>query len=178
MRLFPGFKSTWNLFLINHRFISRYARNSIKHFSSILCSSGDTSTCLNHVFLFLTDIQQHWRELWAGDFDLNPSLHLPAENKFIGGCLQLTSFNVVAMYCICSLFQDRLQLFLCLFSPPATDFALKTSDCPDTEYPVRIMNNDRGCLWYKKDNKFKIPKGVVVFVSTLNISCLWCPIAK
>uniref|UniRef100_A0A671SND0 Nardilysin-like n=1 Tax=Sinocyclocheilus anshuiensis TaxID=1608454 RepID=A0A671SND0_9TELE len=56
------------------------------------------------------DIQQHWRELWAGDFDLNPSLHLPAENKFI-----------------------------------ATDFTLKTSDCPDTEYP--------------KDNKFKIPKG-------------------
>uniref|UniRef100_A0A673N156 Nardilysin-like n=1 Tax=Sinocyclocheilus rhinocerous TaxID=307959 RepID=A0A673N156_9TELE len=72
------------------------------------------------------DIQQHWRELWAGDFDLNPSLHLPAENKFI-----------------------------------ATDFTLKTSDCPDTEYPVRIMNNDRGCLWYKKDNKFKIPKGVI-----------------
>uniref|UniRef100_A0A8C2GCF4 Nardilysin a (N-arginine dibasic convertase) n=1 Tax=Cyprinus carpio TaxID=7962 RepID=A0A8C2GCF4_CYPCA len=83
------------------------------------------------------DIQQHWRELWAGDFDLNPSLHLPAENKFI-----------------------------------ATDFALKTSDCPDTEYPVRIMNNDRVCLWYKKDNKFKIPKGVVVFVSTLNISLI------
>lgn len=54
----------------------------------------------------------------------------------------------------------------CLFSPPATDFALKTSDCPDTEYPVRIMNNDRGCLWYKKDNKFKIPKGVVVFLYT------------
>uniref|UniRef100_A0A672Q6A6 Nardilysin convertase n=1 Tax=Sinocyclocheilus grahami TaxID=75366 RepID=A0A672Q6A6_SINGR len=74
------------------------------------------------------DIQQHWRELWAGDFDLNPSLHLPAENKFI-----------------------------------ATDFTLKTSDCPDTEYPVKIMNNDRGCLWYKKDNKFKIPKAYVQF---------------
>ncbi|XP_067308433.1 nardilysin isoform X2 [Pseudorasbora parva] len=74
------------------------------------------------------DLQQHWRELWMGDFDLNPSLHLPAENKFI-----------------------------------ATDFALKNSDCPDTEYPVRIMNNDRGCLWYKKDNKFKIPKAYVRF---------------
>uniref|UniRef100_A0A8C1X4B7 Nardilysin a (N-arginine dibasic convertase) n=1 Tax=Cyprinus carpio TaxID=7962 RepID=A0A8C1X4B7_CYPCA len=79
-------------------------------------------------FFLVEDIQQHWRELWAGDFDLNPSLHLPAENKFI-----------------------------------ATDFALKTSDCPDTEYPVRIMNNDRGCLWYKKDNKFKIPKAYVRF---------------
>lgn len=62
----------------------------------------------------------------------------------------------------------------CLFSPPATDFALKTSDCPDTEYPVRIMNNERGCLWYKKDNKFKIPKGVIVFVSTVNKSCIRC----
>lgn len=74
------------------------------------------------------DIQQPWKELWAGDFDLNPSLHLPAENKFI-----------------------------------ATEFALKTSDCPDTEYPVRILNNDRGCLWYKRDNKFKIPKAYVRF---------------
>uniref|UniRef100_A0A671KD75 Nardilysin-like n=1 Tax=Sinocyclocheilus anshuiensis TaxID=1608454 RepID=A0A671KD75_9TELE len=75
-----------------------------------------------------TQALQHWRELWAGDFDLNPSFHLPAENKFI-----------------------------------ATDFTLKTSDCPDTEYPVRIMNNDRGCLWYKKDNKFKIPKAYMRF---------------
>lgn len=41
----------------------------------------------------------------------------------------------------------------------ATDFTLKTSDCPDTEYPVKIVNSERGCLWYKKDNKFKIPKG-------------------
>ncbi|XP_030630050.1 nardilysin [Chanos chanos] len=74
------------------------------------------------------DIQQEWRERWSGDFELNPDLHLPAENKFI-----------------------------------ATDFTLKTSDCPDTEYPVRIVNNQRGCLWYKKDNKFKIPKAYVRF---------------
>uniref|UniRef100_A0A8B9L818 Nardilysin a (N-arginine dibasic convertase) n=1 Tax=Astyanax mexicanus TaxID=7994 RepID=A0A8B9L818_ASTMX len=42
----------------------------------------------------------------------------------------------------------------------STEFTLKTSDCPDTDYPVRIASNDRGCLWYKKDNKFKIPKGI------------------
>lgn len=41
----------------------------------------------------------------------------------------------------------------------ASDFTLKPSDCPDTEFPVRIADSDRGCLWYKKDNKFKIPKG-------------------
>ena len=49
--------------------------------------------------------------------------------------------------------------------PIATDFTLKTSDCPDTDVPVRIVNNERGCLWFKKDNKFKIPKGVNVCVS-------------
>lgn len=49
-------------------------------------------------------------------------------------------------------------VFLLLRSA-ATDFTLKTSDCPDSEFPVRIVNTDRGCLWYKKDNKFKIPKG-------------------
>ncbi|XP_064196993.1 nardilysin-like [Anguilla rostrata] len=74
------------------------------------------------------DIQQDWRERWAGDFPLHPDLHLPAENKFI-----------------------------------ATDFALKASDCPDTEFPVRILNTDRGCLWFRKDNKFKIPKAYIRF---------------
>eukprot|EP00063_Salmo_salar_P030213 XP_014005048.1 PREDICTED: nardilysin-like [Salmo salar] len=32
----------------------------------------------------------------------------------------------------------------------ATDFTLKPSDCPDTDVPVRIVNNERGCLWFKK----------------------------
>ncbi|KAM4625377.1 nardilysin-like [Polymixia lowei] len=45
----------------------------------------------------------------------------------------------------------------------ATDFTLKPSDCPDTEVPVRVANSDRGSLWYKKDNKFKIPKAYVRF---------------
>ncbi|XP_042339712.1 nardilysin-like [Plectropomus leopardus] len=76
----------------------------------------------------MEDIPEEWAQRWAGDFELNPELHLPAENKFI-----------------------------------ATDFTLKTSDCPDTEFPVRIVNNERGCLWYKKDNKFKIPKAYIRF---------------
>uniref|UniRef100_A0A665V5D0 Nardilysin a (N-arginine dibasic convertase) n=1 Tax=Echeneis naucrates TaxID=173247 RepID=A0A665V5D0_ECHNA len=45
----------------------------------------------------------------------------------------------------------------------ATDFTLKPSDCPDTEFPVQIAQSDRGCLWYKKDNKFKIPKAYIRF---------------
>ncbi|XP_063283881.1 nardilysin [Pelobates fuscus] len=45
----------------------------------------------------------------------------------------------------------------------ATDFALKTSDIADTEYPNKIMDNDHGCLWYKKDTKFKIPKAYIRF---------------
>uniref|UniRef100_A0A4W6D344 Nardilysin b (N-arginine dibasic convertase) n=1 Tax=Lates calcarifer TaxID=8187 RepID=A0A4W6D344_LATCA len=76
----------------------------------------------------MEDIAEEWAQRWAGDFELNPELHLPAENKFI-----------------------------------ATDFTLKTSDCPDTEFPVRIVNSERGCLWYKKDNKFKIPKAYIRF---------------
>nr|XP_033772591.1 nardilysin [Geotrypetes seraphini] len=45
----------------------------------------------------------------------------------------------------------------------ATDFALRTSDCSDTEYPVKILDKQQGCLWYKKDNKFKIPKAYIRF---------------
>ncbi|XP_041861984.1 nardilysin b [Melanotaenia boesemani] len=74
------------------------------------------------------DLPEEWTQLWAGDFQLNPDLHLPAENKFI-----------------------------------ATDFNLKTSDCPDSEFPVRIVDSVRGGLWYKKDNKFKIPKAYIRF---------------
>ncbi|KAM9762685.1 LOW QUALITY PROTEIN: nardilysin b [Menidia menidia] len=74
------------------------------------------------------DIPEEWTQRWSGDFQLNPDLQLPAENRFI-----------------------------------ATDFTLKTADCPDTEFPVRIVTSERGSLWYKKDNKFKIPKAYIRF---------------
>ncbi|KAH1166407.1 hypothetical protein KIL84_015579 [Mauremys mutica] len=45
----------------------------------------------------------------------------------------------------------------------ATDFALKASDCSDTKHPVRILSTHHGCVWYKKDNKFKIPKAYIHF---------------
>uniref|UniRef100_A0A8C6UNY0 Nardilysin a (N-arginine dibasic convertase) n=1 Tax=Neogobius melanostomus TaxID=47308 RepID=A0A8C6UNY0_9GOBI len=45
----------------------------------------------------------------------------------------------------------------------ATDFSLKPSDCSDTELPIRIVDSEKGCLWYKKDNKFKIPKAYIRF---------------
>ncbi|XP_030311603.1 nardilysin [Calypte anna] len=45
----------------------------------------------------------------------------------------------------------------------ATDFALKVADCPETEYPVKTLSTQQGCLWYRKDDKFKIPKGYVRF---------------
>lgn len=53
----------------------------------------------------------------------------------------------------------------------ASDFTLKPSDCPDTEFPVRIADSDRGCLWYKKDNKFKIPKGEACPCCSQHVSC-------
>ncbi|XP_056388223.1 nardilysin [Hyla sarda] len=45
----------------------------------------------------------------------------------------------------------------------ATDFTLKTSDCADAEYPEKIVDIEQGCLWFKKDNKFKIPKAYIRF---------------
>ncbi|KAB5559148.1 hypothetical protein PHYPO_G00025620 [Pangasianodon hypophthalmus] len=45
----------------------------------------------------------------------------------------------------------------------ATDFTLKTSDCPDVEFPVKIVDNSHGRLWFKKDTKFKIPKAYIRF---------------
>ncbi|XP_054652769.1 nardilysin-like [Dunckerocampus dactyliophorus] len=45
----------------------------------------------------------------------------------------------------------------------ATDFTLKPSDCPDTDFPVRITDSERGCLWYRKDNKFKTLKAYIRF---------------
>uniref|UniRef100_A0A8C9MSF6 Nardilysin convertase n=1 Tax=Serinus canaria TaxID=9135 RepID=A0A8C9MSF6_SERCA len=76
----------------------------------------------------MEDIDRYWSDLWDSDFELNPDLHLPEENKYI-----------------------------------ATDFALKVADCPETEYPVKTLSTQQGCLWYRKDDKFKIPKGYVRF---------------
>uniref|UniRef100_A0A8B9PHG8 Nardilysin n=1 Tax=Apteryx owenii TaxID=8824 RepID=A0A8B9PHG8_APTOW len=49
------------------------------------------------------------------------------------------------------------------YSVEATDFALKVADCPETEYPVKTLSTQQGCLWYRKDDKFKIPKAYVRF---------------
>jgi nardilysin len=55
-------------------------------------------------------------------------------------------------------FENMITLLFLLL---ATDFTLKAFDCPETEYPAKIVNTAQGCLWYKKDNKFKIPKGEI-----------------
>ncbi|RXN20438.1 nardilysin-like protein [Labeo rohita] len=49
------------------------------------------------------------------------------------------------------------------YSVEATDFTLITSDCPDTDFPVKIIDNERGRLWFRKDDKFKIPKAYARF---------------
>ncbi|XP_077981898.1 nardilysin-like [Glandiceps talaboti] len=45
----------------------------------------------------------------------------------------------------------------------ARDFHLKESDREDTPYPVKIIDDSKGILWYKRDNKFKVPKGCIYF---------------
>ncbi|XP_066480486.1 nardilysin-like [Tiliqua scincoides] len=45
----------------------------------------------------------------------------------------------------------------------ATDFTVLKSTDDDAEYPSRILNTHEGCLWYKKDNKFAVPKAFISF---------------
>ncbi|XP_048364559.1 nardilysin-like [Sphaerodactylus townsendi] len=45
----------------------------------------------------------------------------------------------------------------------ATDFSLKKSSDHGTKYPHKILDTPRGCLWYKRDNKFLIPKAFICF---------------
>ncbi|XP_007427608.1 nardilysin-like [Python bivittatus] len=45
----------------------------------------------------------------------------------------------------------------------ATDFSVKESSTQAPEYPTKIINTREGCLWYKEDNKFGVPKGFICF---------------
>ncbi|XP_077862636.1 nardilysin-like [Saccoglossus kowalevskii] len=45
----------------------------------------------------------------------------------------------------------------------ATDFTLKDADIDDTVYPTKITDTPHGRLWYKRDTKFKVPKGYIYF---------------
>ncbi|TRY82894.1 hypothetical protein DNTS_001530 [Danionella cerebrum] len=45
----------------------------------------------------------------------------------------------------------------------ATDFTLKASDCPDADFPVKIFDEQRGRLWFRKDSMFKLPKAYARF---------------
>lgn len=31
-----------------------------------------------------TDIEQYWATVWAFDFEINPDLHHPEENEYLG----------------------------------------------------------------------------------------------
>ncbi|KAM8888335.1 nardilysin b [Synchiropus picturatus] len=93
------------------------------------------------------DIEDQWTQRWAGDFEVDSALHLPSENKYIGGEEE----------------EDAELNDLTQVAGQASDFSLKASDCPDSQFPVKVFEDDRGCVWYKKDNKFKIPKAHIRF---------------
>lgn len=40
--------------------------------------------CCVNLFFFFIDVENIWAESWKSNFKLNPDLHLPAENKYIG----------------------------------------------------------------------------------------------
>ncbi|XP_071954430.1 nardilysin-like [Antedon mediterranea] len=40
----------------------------------------------------------------------------------------------------------------------ADDFNLKVAT---NQHPIKILDSDKGCVWYKSDRKFKIPKGFI-----------------
>lgn len=48
---------------------------------------------MGYVCFVSSDIPEEWTQRWAGDFEVNPELHLPAENKFIGQYKQTHTFN-------------------------------------------------------------------------------------
>uniref|UniRef100_A0A7N6AU31 Nardilysin a (N-arginine dibasic convertase) n=1 Tax=Anabas testudineus TaxID=64144 RepID=A0A7N6AU31_ANATE len=90
--------------------------------------------------------------------------HCPLREKWFGTCYSVDDIPEEWAQRWAGDFKLHLDLHLPAENKfIATDFTLKTSDCPDTEFPVRIINNERGCLWYKKDNKFKIPKAYIRF---------------
>ena len=41
----------------------------------------------------------------------------------------------------------------------ATDFSIKDPNLFTTPYPRAIVDTESGRLWFKKDNRFKVPKG-------------------
>uniref|UniRef100_A0A8D0KMY9 Nardilysin n=1 Tax=Salvator merianae TaxID=96440 RepID=A0A8D0KMY9_SALMN len=45
----------------------------------------------------------------------------------------------------------------------ATDFSVKKSTSSESEYPNKILDTPQGRLWYKKDNKFGVPKAIMCF---------------
>uniref|UniRef100_H3CJ00 Nardilysin b (N-arginine dibasic convertase) n=1 Tax=Tetraodon nigroviridis TaxID=99883 RepID=H3CJ00_TETNG len=45
----------------------------------------------------------------------------------------------------------------------ATDFSLKAADCRDSDVPVRIVQEERGALWFKRDQRFRSPRAHVRF---------------
>ena len=100
-------------------------------------------------------IPQEWLMKWK-HLKVDENFHFPRPNPFVG---EYTSFL------------GHPGVILSFFTFLATVFSLKPPDVPATLSPVVVADNKYFKVWYKKDEHFKIPKGDLLWYTSIPILC-------
>lgn len=90
------------------------------------------------------------------------------------GICKEREFYMETQYCFEDIPEDWKEAWSChqpdsYFDLPqpnkyiATDFTLKSDIQHQTQYPVKLHEDEHYRLWFKQDNKFNVPKGCVYF---------------
>ncbi|RXM28811.1 Nardilysin [Acipenser ruthenus] len=97
------------------------------------------------------DIEKEWSERWSGDFELNPDLHLPAENKFIA----YVRFNLISPLIQKS--PENLVLFDIFVNILAHNLAEPAYEADVAQLEYKLVAGEHGFVIKVKGFNHKLP---------------------
>ncbi|KAL8615111.1 hypothetical protein ACOMHN_009187 [Nucella lapillus] len=102
----------------------------------------------------ITDIPEEWNSQWQEKGVVFLCLCWEKGVVFLCLCLE----KGVVFLCLC---WEKGVVFLCLCLEKASEFDLLETEGA-SEVPVQVLDNEFGRMWFKKDKKFKMPKGFIM----------------
>uniref|UniRef100_A0A8C4M3Z6 Nardilysin convertase n=1 Tax=Equus asinus asinus TaxID=83772 RepID=A0A8C4M3Z6_EQUAS len=102
----------------------------------------------------MEDVENSWAELWKTNFELNPDLHLPAENKYIANLFMSTSCQLMMLFAFYILSVVLFDIFVNILTHNLAEPAYE-ADVAQLEY--KLVAGEHGLIIRVKGFNHKLP---------------------
>uniref|UniRef100_A0A8C4M352 Nardilysin convertase n=1 Tax=Equus asinus asinus TaxID=83772 RepID=A0A8C4M352_EQUAS len=99
-------------------------------------------------------VENSWAELWKTNFELNPDLHLPAENKYIANLFMSTSCQLMMLFAFYILSVVLFDIFVNILTHNLAEPAYE-ADVAQLEY--KLVAGEHGLIIRVKGFNHKLP---------------------